>query len=385
MEKQSLYPDSRLRMTNEVLEAYIQQLLASHPGPEVYVAWQGGEPALMGLEFFERSVELAEKHKKPGQRVTYTFQTNGTLLDDAWCAFFRKQSFLVGLSMDGPAPLHDAYRVARGGQGSFDQARRAWDLLQSHRVDTNILCAVHAANAPHPLEVYRFFRDDLRARFVQFIAIVERAPAQEGGHAAGLPPAQAEQLVSPRSVRPEQYGRFLTAVFDEWVRRDVGEVFVQTFDAALASWCGMPAGVCIAQETCGLALVLEHNGDVYSCDHFVGPAHRLGNILEAPLGQLVVSARQRQFGFDKRDRLPTQCRKCDVRFACQGECPRNRFVKTAAGEEGLNYLCAGYKDFFHHIDRPMRVMRGLLRQKRPPAEIMATSSPDERQPAEADQ
>jgi uncharacterized protein len=260
--------------------------------------------------------------------------------------------------MDGPAELHDAYRVDKAKRGSFDSARRAWDLLQMHQVETNILCAVHAANAPHPLEVYRFFRDELQARFIQFIPIVEQS-------ATGSP------SVSARSVKPEQYGQFLSDIFDEWVQHDVGTVFVQAFDSALASWYRVPASICIFQETCGQSLILEHNGDLYSCDHFVEPAYLLGNILQIPLVELVASSRQRQFGLDKRDRLPDYCRNCDVRFACHGECPRNRFLKTPDGSEcGLNYLCAGYKLFFHHVDMPMRRMADLLRQGRAPAGIM---------------
>jgi uncharacterized protein len=362
LEKDQLYPGSLFRMPDDVLKAYIKQLLRSQPGPQVSLAWQGGEPTLMGLDFFQRSVALVNRYKRPGQQVSYSLQTNGTRLDDSWCAFFREHNFLIGLSVDGPPALHNAYRMDKGGQPGFDQVQRAWDLLQKHTVATNILCAVHAANASHPLEVYRFFRDTLQANFIQFIPIVERLKP-----AAGSPD---ETPVTTRSVQPAAFGQFLVAVFDEWVQRDVGRVFVQTFDSALASWSGLPANVCIFQETCGLSLVLEHNGDLYACDHFVEPAHRLGNILETPMRALVDSSRQRQFGLDKRDRLPTVCRACDVRFACQGECPRNRFIRAPAEAEALNYLCTGYQQFFHHIDAPMRRMAGLLRQGRAPAEIM---------------
>jgi uncharacterized protein len=369
LDKESLYPGSSFRMSDEVLRAYIRQLLAAQPGPEVNVSWQGGEPTLMGLEFFQRSANFVRKYKRPDQHITYTLQTNGILLDDAWCSFFKKHDFLIGLSMDGPSALHNAYRVNKGGQGSFDQVRRAWDLLQKHGVDTNILCTVHAANASHPLDVYRFFRDDLRARFIQFIPIVERVSVNDLLNGSDRFP------VSARSVQPEQFGQFLVDVFDEWVRHDVGTVFIQTFDSALASWYGVPANVCIFQETCGSALVLEHNGNLYSCDHFVEPAYRLGNILETPMAELVSSERQRQFGLDKRDRLPAICRSCDVRFACHGECPRNQFLQTPDGPgKELNYLCAGYKLFFHHVDQPMRLMADLLRQGRAPAEIMQMKS-----------
>ena len=379
--KESLYPGSSFRMSDEVLGAYIRQLLASHQAPEVSIAWQGGEPILMGLDFFKRSVELVKKYRRPFQHVIYTLQTNGTLLDDEWCAFFKEHDYLIGLSVDGPSEMHNTYRVDKGGKGSFDQVKRGWDLLQKHGVDTNILCAVHASNASHPLEVYRFFRDDLQARFIQFIPIVERMETgtrlRVGQGNQGLAggkqalPVQEDQLVSNRSVKSEQYGTFLIDIFDEWVRHDVGTVFVQTFDSALASWCHLPASVCIFQETCGLSLVLEHNGDLYSCDHFVESGHHLGNILKTPLIVLVSSTRQRLFGLNKRDQLPACCRSCDVLFACHGECPRNRFQKTQNGHEvGLNYLCAGYKLFFQHVDKPMRIMADLLSLGRAPAEIM---------------
>lgn len=385
LSKELLYPGSRFRMTDEVLEAYIGQLLSSQPSVQVSLVWQGGEPTLMGLDFFKRSVDLANRYKRPGQQVSYSLQTNGTRLDEDWCAFLKEHDVLVGLSLDGPPGYHNAFRVDKGGQGSYEQAKRAWDLLQKHKVDTNILCAVHSANASHPLEVYRFFRDELGARFLQFIPIVERQKpgtrmqAEEDRLASSsgmrLRSVRRVSPVTPRSVGSRQYGLFLIVVFDEWLRQDVGTVFVQMFDSALASWCGLPASVCIFRETCGRSLVLEHNGDLYSCDHFVGPGHRLGNILERPMLELVNSSPQRQFGQAKCDWLPAYCRACDVRFACQGECPRNRFIKTPDGkEEGLNYLCAGYRLFFRHVDQPMRRMANLLRLGRAPAEIMQTAS-----------
>jgi uncharacterized protein len=380
LSKEDLYPGSAFRMSEEVLEAYVRQLLDAHPAGEVMVAWQGGEPTLMGLEFFERSVALVEKHRAPDQQVTHTIQTNGTRLDDEWCAFFKRHKFLVGLSVDGPREMHDAYRVNKGGAGSFDQVMRGWERLRAHEVDFNILCTVHAANGDHPVEVYRFFRDELRSEFLQFIPIVERATTETlplvnrgwGVEAGGQRPlyTQTGSLVSERSVRPDQYGRFLSAVFDEWVRRDVGTVFVQTFDVALGSWLGQH-NLCIASPTCGNALALEHNGDVYSCDHYVEPAYLLGNILEKPLREMVDSEQQRKFACDKRDSLPAFCRACEVLFACHGECPRNRFLPAPDGEPGLNYLCAGYKHFFTHIREPMAVMAGLLRMGRPAADVMS--------------
>ena len=352
-----------MRMTEKVLEVYLLQLLRAQPGGEITVAWQGGEPTLMGVDFFQRSITLVNKLRRSGQRVSYTLQTNGTLLDEKWCKFFKQHDFLIGLSLDGTDEMHDAYRVNQAGGGSFDRALRSWNLLHKHQVQTNILCAVHAANASRPLEVYRFFRDTLGAQFVQFIPIVERLNSS--------PCAPVEEQVSPRSVKPDQYGSFLSAIFDEWVQHDIGSMFIQGFEAALASWCGLPASLCIFQQVCGRSVILEHNGDLYSCDHFVDSDHRLGNILERSMVELVRSAQQRQFGLDKRERLPECCRKCQVLFACQGECPRNRFAREPGGEGNrLNYLCPSYKAFFHHIDGPMRQMADLLRRGRAPAEIM---------------
>lgn len=362
LSKEKLYPGSRFRMSDEVLETYLRQYIQAQRGPEVEIAWQGGEPTLMGLDFFRRAVELAARFKQAHQTLRFTMQTNGILLDDAWCRFFHEQRFLIGLSLDGPQALHDAYRVDKGGHGSFERVLQAARLLQSHQVEYNILTTVHAANAEYPLEVYRFLRDEVGAQFIQFIPIVERA--NETGFQEG-------SRVTERSVGAEQFGRFLITIFDEWVRRDVGKVFVQTFDAALGSWLGAPASLCIFAPTCGNALALEHTGDLYSCDHFVEPGYLLGNITEKPMIELVASEQQRQFGRDKQASLPRYCRECAVRFACNGECPKNRFIETPDGEPGLNYLCAGYKAFFCHIDRPMRLMVALIRQRRAPAEVMA--------------
>jgi uncharacterized protein len=379
LSKEMLYPGSRFRMADELLETYIRQHLEAQQIPEVTIAWQGGEPTLMGLDFFKRSIELVEKYKKPGQIIQHTIQTNGTKIDDELAAFFKVNNFLVGLSVDGPQPLHDAYRVNKGGSGSFEQVMRGFHCLQKHAVDVNILCTVHAANADHPLEIYHYFRDDLRAEYIQFIPIVERAtmetlPMANQGWSerpGGDRPlyTQIGELVTERSVRPEQYGRFLMAIFDEWVRRDVGKIFVQSFDAALANWIGQPS-LCIFQPTCGNALALEHNGDLYSCDHFVEPAFLLGNIQQTHMIDLVSSDQQKKFGQDKFDTLPQYCRQCEVLFACYGECPRNRFIHTPDGEPGLNYLCAGYKLFFNHIDHPMRLMAELLRRGRYADEVM---------------
>ena len=379
LSKEMLYPGDRFRMSDELLDTYIRQLLEAHPQQEVNVAWQGGEPTLMGLDFFRRSVEYVKKYRKPGQTILHTMQTNGTLLTDEWCAFFKENNFLIGLSVDGPKEMHDTYRVNKGGAGSFDQVMRGWELLRKHDVDFNILCTIHAANADHPIEVYRFFRDELQAKYMQFIPIVERttqdflplANLGWGARAGSDRPLYTQHggLVTERSVGAEQFGRFLIAIFDEWVRRDVGKVFVQTFDVSLGSWLGQH-NLCIFSPTCGNALALEHNGDMYSCDHYVEPEYRLGNFLETPLAEMVASDRQRAFGQHKLDSLPKYCRECDVKFACYGECPRNRFITTPDGEPGLNYLCAGYKLFFHHIDPAMKTMAGLLQRGRWADEIM---------------
>ncbi len=360
--KEHLYPHSQFRMTDEVLETFIEQYLTVQQIPHATITWQGGEPTLMGLDFYRRSIACEAKYARPGMTIERTIQTNGTLLNEEWCAFFREHNYLVGLSLDGPRELHDAHRIDKAGRPTFDRVTRAARLLVEHNVPFNILCAVNATNASHPLEVYRFFRDDIGAEFIQFIPIVERD--NETGFQEG-------NTVTDRSVTARQWGRFLTTVFDEWVARDVGRIFVQHFDTALAAWAGEPSAVCVFAPTCGTALALEHNGDLYSCDHFVEPHYRLGNILKTPLIDLVASDAQRHFGLNKLEGLPKYCRECPVRFACHGECPKNRFITTPTGEPGLNYLCAGYRAFFQHVDQPMRLMASLLRQGRAPAEVMA--------------
>jgi uncharacterized protein len=387
LSKEALYPGSTFRMAEDLLELYIRQLLESHEAPNVTIAWQGGEPTLMGLDFFRRSIELVERYRKPGQEIEHTIQTNGTKIDEAWCAFFREHRFLVGLSMDGPPDVHDRYRVDKGGGPTHHRVLAAARLMAEQGVDVNILCTVHTANEDRGAEVYRYFRDVVGARYLQFIPIIERATEES------LPVADAGwgtsgrevrplytldgTLVTSRSVTADGWGRFLSGVFDEWVRRDVGTVYVQMFDAALASWVGAPPSVCIFSETCGNALTVEHTGDVYSCDHFVEPRYLLGNIRQKHLLEMVASPEQRAFGADKRDTLPRYCRECPVRFACHGECPRNRFIETPDGEPGLNYLCAGYLSFFSHIDRPMRLMATLLGQGRYADEAMEILAAEE--------
>jgi uncharacterized protein len=362
LSKERLFPGSHFRMSDALLEDYTRQHIAAHDVPEVTFAWQGGEPTLMGLEFFRRAVELQQKYRKPGTRILNTIQTNATTLNGEWCRFFHEHKFLLGISLDGPRALHDAYRVDKGGSPTFDRVMAGVALAKEHRVDFNILTTVNAANAEHGLEVYRFLRDEVGTSFVQFIPIVER------DNTTGY---QEGERVTERSVTGRQYGRFLIAVFDEWVRRDVGRVFVQLFDISLGVWLGEPSALCILAETCGGALALEHNGDLFSCDHFVEPRHRLGNVAETPLADLVSSPQQRQFGLNKRDTLPRYCRECEVRFICNGGCPKDRILTTPDGEPGLNYLCEGFKAFFTHVDRPMKIMANLIMRRRPPSEIMA--------------
>lgn len=366
-------------MSDEILEGYIKQLLESHRTPTVTVAWQGGEPTLMGLEFYKRSIEYAEKYRRPGQHVEYTFQTNGVLIDDEWAAFFKEHNFLIGLSVDGPQWIHDTYRVTKGGHGSFAQVMRGFEYLRKYGVDYNILCTVNAANEEHGREVYRFFRDELEAEWMQFIPIIERATTETlpianlgwsdrpGGQR--LLYTQAGNLVTERSVKPEHYGRFLIDIFEEWVRLDVGKVYVQLFDVTLEAYFGSYK-LCIHAPKCGYGPAIEHNGDVYSCDHYVEPDYHLGNIAETHMIDMVGSPQQRQFGNDKQAKLTRQCLECDVRFLCNGGCPKDRFVDSVDGEPGHNYLCTGFKLFFHHVNPAMQTMAQLVQANHAPAEIM---------------
>jgi uncharacterized protein len=369
LSKEALYPDSDFRMSDEVLEAYIRQLIEAHRIPQVTIAWQGGEPTLMGIDFYRYAIELQEKYRKPGMTFENTMQTNGTLLNDEWCRFFRENNFLIGISIDGPRELHDAYRVNRKGKGTFDMVMHGLRLLQKHGVEYNILTTVNRVNADHPLEVYRFLRDEAKTSWIQFIPIVERINRD------GSTLCQEGDRVSERSVRPDQLGNFLISIFDEWIYNDVGKMFVQTFEAAARNWMRLPSsGMCVFDETCGTGLAMEHNGDIYSCDHFVEPKYLLGNIMDKELASLVSSERQHSFGSNKKDSLPMECLECDAYFACHGECPKNRFLKTVTGELGLNYLCDGWKTFFHHINYPMQIMVALMLRGYPASEVMRVLS-----------
>jgi uncharacterized protein len=386
LSKDALYPNEKHRMSAATLEAYIRQLLESHSGPEVTVAWQGGEPTLMKVEFFRHSVALVEKYRRPGQVVQHTFQTNGILLDDEWCTFFKEHNFLVGLSVDGPRELHDTYRVDRRKRGTFDRVMEGWRQLRRHGVEFNILCTVNAANEKHGRRIYRFFRDAMGAKWIQFIPIVERATeetlqlanqgwsAQSGGKR--LLYTQSGNLVTERTVGAEQYGRFLIDVFEEWVRHDVGGVYVQLFDVTLEAFFDRHL-LCIHAPTCGQGPALEYNGDLYSCDHFVEPRFLLGNIHKTHMLKLVASPEQRKFGEDKRDSLTAQCQSCKVRHWCNGGCPKERFALSRDGEPGHNYLCAGLELFFLHTGPIFNSMAQLIQKGRAPAEMMASIGADD--------
>jgi uncharacterized protein len=361
LRKEDLYPGSSFRMSDAVLERFVEQTLTAQPGTEVTFAWQGGEPTLMGLPFFERAVALAEARRRPDQRVQHTLQTNGTKLDDAWGAFLARHGFLVGISLDGPRELHDRYRHDKGGAGSFDAVMRGVEVLRRHAVEWNALVTVHAGNAHAPLDVYRFLRDEAGARFLQFIPIVERADP------AG---AQRGAALTERSVSGPEFGRFLLAIFDDWVRRDVGTVFVQAFDDLLGKHVGVPGGVCVHQPVCGAALALEHTGDVYACDHYVEPGYRLGNVMATELAELVDDPRQRTFGAAKRQTLTAQCRRCSVLELCHGGCPKDRVAVSVDGEPGQNHLCEGYLAFFTATVPPMRWMAAAWRRGEAPAGVM---------------
>ncbi len=380
LSKENMYAGSRFHMDDLTLETYIKQYMECQKLPEVTFSWQGGEPTLMGLDFFKRAVDFQQKYTRPGTRVLNTIQTNGTLLDKEWCLFFKKYGFLIGLSIDGPEEIHNAYRVNKKGKGTFHRVLKGWKMLNDNGVEYNILCSVHAANQEKPLEVYQFFRDELKARYIQFIPIVERVtkemlPLANSGWRKGNGRkrtfyTQKGDRVTDRSVSPAKYGEFLISIFDQWVRTDVGQTFVQIFDVALGSWFGQPGGLCIFSETCGNAMALEHNGDLFSCDHFVESDYMLGNIRKKHMTELSSSEKQIRFGEFKKTSLTEYCLKCDLNFACHGGCPKNRFIQTPEGEPGLNYLCSAYKSFFRHIDRPMKTMVHLIKQHRPPSEIM---------------
>lgn len=355
-------------MTDATLERYIQEYIQTQTSREINFTWHGGEPLMRPLDFYRKAVALQARYGS-GRQIANCLQTNGLLLNDDWCRFLHDEGWLVGLSIDGTQAMHDAYRQGRNGAPSWERVMRAVELLERHHVEWNAMATVHQANAEQPLEFYSFFRNTLGCRYLQFTPIVERL-LQEGEKTWLAQVGDEDCRLAPYSVLPHQWGNFLCAIFDEWVRHDVGYTFVQLFDATLAGWMGVAPGVCVYAEECGHAAVMEHNGDVYSCDHFVFPRHRLGNIHTHTLPQMLYGPQQTAFSRLKRDALPRQCRQCPWLKACHGECPRLRFARAADGEPGLNFLCAGYQRYFSHVAPYMDFMAQALRNGQPAALIM---------------
>ena len=367
LEKQHLYAnEGRQMLSDELLERFIREYIESQTTPEVLFTWHGGEPLVRPLAFYEKVVRLQQRYAR-GRRIANSLQTNGTLINDDWARFFHDQGWLIGVSLDGPEAYHDAFRRTRGGGPSFRNVIRGIDILNRHAVEWNALAVANRLNGDHPLSFYRFFKN-IGCRYIQVTPVVERLAHHDDGRQ--LASLVDEGQLAPFSIRPKQWGNFLCTIFDEWVRHDVSMFFFNIFDDTLANWVGVAPGLCTMAKHCGHAGVMEHNGDVYSCDHFVFPEYKLGNIHEQSLVEMMYSERQRRFGRAKADSLPTQCRECQWLNACHGECPRNRFIHTANGEPGLNYLCEGYRQYFSHVAPYMDVMKRLLGEKRPPAEIM---------------
>lgn len=370
LEKEKLYPaEKKFRMADDVLESYVRQMIDTSLEAgmqEVSFAWQGGEPTMLGVDYFRKIVALQKRFAPQGVRVTNAFQTNGMLLDDAWGAFLHDNGFLVGISIDGPKKVHDRYRVDRAGRPTFDKVMQGLEVLQRHKVEHNALTTVHRANGGKGKEVYRFLKG-LGFEFMQFIPIAERT-GSDG--LAGAPQVDMDpgNSVTDWSVSPRAYGKFLCDVFDAWFRNDIGKVFVQHFDVMLGKWVGDQDSLCVFAETCGNGLALEHDGSLYSCDHYVYPQYRLGNIAETPMRDLLWTERQVEFGQMKKDSLTAQCRGCTYRFACNGGCPKHRFARARDGEDGHNYFCEGYTMFFRHADERLRAMARALASGRPAAE-----------------
>jgi uncharacterized protein len=354
---QQLAHANRDAMTPELLESFIRQYIQQQNGPQVLFSWQGGEPTLLGLDFFRRVVMLQQRYAQPGQQINNDLQTNGLLLNEEWAIFLKQHGFLVGLSIDGPQQLHDRHRRNRAGRGSFRQVMAAASLLHRHQIPFTTLTTVNADNAQAPLQVYRFLRDELGSPMMQFIPIVAKKPGlwltpRQGD--AACDPCHEDSPVEPWSVSAPQWGEFLCTLFDEWYRQDLGRHFVHYFEAAVAIWSGQLSSLCTLAPLCGKTLALEKDGALFSCDHFVEPGYQLGNIRDQRLDSLAFSTRQQHFGINKEATLPTQCRRCDYQFACFGECPKNRLLQTREGEVGLNYLCQGWHQFWSHIDVPMQ-------------------------------
>lgn len=369
LEKNKLYPTAqRHLMSDEMLEQFTREYIEAQTMNQVLFTWHGGEPLLRSIDFYRKALSLQQKYAG-GKRIDNVIQTNGTLLTDEWCEFFAQNHWLVGISIDGPQPDHDHYRLTAAGKPSWKKVMQGIKLLKKHGVEWNAMAVVNAYNANHPLEFYRFFKEN-GCQFLQFTPIVERQTRHEDGRTLASLADKDEISLSEASVAPEQWGYFLCAIFDEWVRKDVGKIFVEIFDCTLANWMGISPGICAYSKECGHAGVMEHNGDVYSCDHFVFPEYKLGNIRDHSLIDMLYGEQQQEFSRLKHSSLPRQCKECDMEFACHGECPKNRFMKDKYGDSGLNYLCPGYYHYYQHVAPYMDYMKQELISLRPPSNIM---------------
>ena len=369
LEKNKLYPTAqRHLMSDEMLELFTREYIEAQTMNQVLFTWHGGEPLLRSIDFYRKALSLQQKYAG-GRRIDNVIQTNGTLLTDEWCEFFAQNHWLVGISIDGPQPDHDHYRLTAAGKPSWKKVMQGIKLLKKHGVEWNAMAVVNAYNANHPLEFYRFFKEN-GCQFLQFTPIVERQTRHEDGRTLASLADKDEISLSEASVTPEQWGYFLCAIFDEWVRKDVGKIFVEIFDCTLANWMGISPGICAYSKECGHAGVMEHNGDVYSCDHFVFPEYKLGNIRDHSLIDMLYGEQQQEFSRLKHSSLPRQCKECDMEFACHGECPKNRFMKDKYGDSGLNYLCLGYYHYYQHVAPYMDYMKQELMSQRPPSNIM---------------
>ena len=369
LEKNKLYPTAqRHLMSDEMLEQFTREYIEAQTMNQVLFTWHGGEPLLRSIDFYRKALSLQQKYAG-GRRIDNVIQTNGTLLTDEWCEFFAQNHWLVGISIDGPQPDHDHYRLTAAGKPSWKKVMQGIKLLKKHGVEWNAMAVVNAYNANHPMEFYRFFKEN-GCQFLQFTPIVERLTRHEDGRTLASLADKDEISLSEASVVPEQWGYFLCAIFDEWVRKDVGKIFVEIFDCTLANWMGISPGICAYSKECGHAGVMEHNGDVYSCDHFVFPEYKLGNIRDHSLIDMLYGEQQQEFSRLKHSSLPRQCKECDMEFACHGECPKNRFMKDKYGDSGLNYLCPGYYHYYQHVAPYMDYMKQELMSQRPPSNIM---------------
>ena len=369
LEKNKLYPTAqRHLMSDEMLEQFTREYIEAQTMSQVLFTWHGGEPLLRSIDFYRKALSLQQKYAG-GRHIDNVIQTNGTLLTDEWCEFFAQNHWLVGISIDGPQPDHDHYRLTAAGKPSWKKVMQGIKLLKKHGVEWNAMAVVNAYNVNHPLEFYRFFKEN-GCQFLQFTPIVERLTRHEDGRTLASLADKDEISLSEASVAPEQWGYFLCAIFDEWVRKDVGKIFVEIFDCTLANWMGISPGICAYSKECGHAGVMEHNGDVYSCDHFVFPEYKLGNIRDHSLIDMLYGEQQQEFSRLKHSSLPRQCKECDMEFACHGECPKNRFMKDKYGDSGLNYLCPGYYHYYQHVAPYMDYMKQELMSQRPPSNIM---------------